>query len=81
MVKGTEKQYLYDNIIDSRLQTVSPTRDRFYLGGTNSGITNIETEKYLAKIDLTWQVDNYNLLKIGGNYIRHRVSRKSLTPE
>ncbi|MBI9060179.1 MAG: TonB-dependent receptor [Labilibaculum sp.] len=81
MVKGTEKQYLYDDIIDSRLQTVSPTRDRFYLGGTNSGITNIETEKYLAKIDLTWQVDNYNLLKIGGNFIRHRVSRNSLTPE
>lgn len=81
MIKRTEKQYLFDDIIDSRLQTVSPSRDRFYLGGTNQGITDIETDKYMAQIDLTWQVDNYNLLKIGGNYIKHRVYYKNLTPE
>ncbi len=81
MIKSREKQYLYDSITDSRLQTVSPSRDRFYLGGTNAGITNIETDKYLAKIDLTWQVDNYNLLKVGANFIQHRVYYNSLTPE
>ncbi|MCF6270804.1 MAG: TonB-dependent receptor [Melioribacteraceae bacterium] len=81
MIKRTEKQYLYDDIIDSRLQTVSPSRDRFYLGGTTQGITNIETDYLLAKIDLTWQVDNYNLLKIGGNFIKHRVYYNNLTPE
>lgn len=81
MIKRKEKQYLYYNITDSRLQTVSPSRDRFYLGGTNPGITNIEADKYLAKIDLTWQVDNYNLLKIGGNFVKHRVYYNNLTPE
>ena len=81
MIKRSEKQYLYDDIIDSRIQTVSPSRDRFYLGGTSPGITNIETENLLAKIDLTWQVDNYNLLKIGGNFIKHRVYYNNLTPE
>ncbi|MCK4979685.1 MAG: TonB-dependent receptor plug domain-containing protein, partial [Candidatus Delongbacteria bacterium] len=51
LIKRKEQQFLYADLLDSRLQTVSPTRDRFYLGGTNSGITNIETEKLLAKID------------------------------
>ena len=76
-----EKSFLFENIIDSRLQTVSPARDRFRLGGTESGIDRIETDKFLAKTDLTWQLDNYNLIKIGGEIIKHRVFFRSLTPE
>lgn len=75
------ESFLFEDIIDERLQTVSPSRDRFNLGGTKSGIEKIENDKFLAKADVTWQIDNTNLLKIGGEIIRHRVSFRSTTPE
>ena len=76
-----EEQFLYSNIVDPRLQTVSPTRNRFNLGGTKLGKTNIETDKLLVKSDFTWQVDNYNLLKIGGEVVQHRIKIRSLAPQ
>lgn len=76
-----ERSSLFDDIVDPRLQTVFPARDRFSLGGTKAGIDSVKTEKFLAKVDLTWQMNNYNLFKIGGEIIRHRVFFRSLTPE
>ena len=76
-----DKSFLFKNIIDSRLQTVSPAKDRFYLGGTKAGIDNIENDKLFAKITLTWQIDDYNLLKIGGEAARYRILKRSITPE
>lgn len=76
-----DESFLFEDILDPRLQTVSPTRDRFNLGGTKSGIRNIENDKFLVKADITWQIDNYNLLKIGGEIIRHRVFLRSIKPE
>ena len=76
-----ENSFLFKDIADPRLQTVSSARDRFRLGGTKSGIDRVETDKMLGKVDLIWQVDNYNLLKFGGEIVRHRVFFRSLTPE
>ena len=76
-----EEAFLFDDIVDPRLQTVSPARDRFRLGGTKSGFDRIETDKFLAKADLTWQFDKHNLLKFGAEITRHRVFFRSLTPE
>ena len=76
-----ESSYLFKDIVDSRLQTVSSSRDRFRLGGTKSGIDRVESDKFLAKVDLTWQLDNVNLLKFGGEIVRHRVFFQSLAPE
>ncbi len=76
-----EKSFLFGDIVDPRLQTVSPTRDRFRLGGTKPGFDRLESEKLLAKAELTSQLDNHNLLKVGAEFIRHRVFFRSLTPE
>lgn len=76
-----DKIFLFEDIIDPRLQTVSPTKNRFHLGGTKAGIDNIENDKLLAKINLSWQIDDYNLLKIGGEVVRYKVFTSSITPE
>ncbi|TDI74195.1 MAG: TonB-dependent receptor [Bacteroidetes bacterium] len=76
-----EDSFLFTDLTDSRLQTVSSTRDRFHLGGTKQGIDRVENDKLLARADLTWQVDNYNLLKFGGEIVSHRLYFRSLSPE
>ena len=76
-----DKRFLFEDVIDPRLQTVAPSKNRFNLGGTNAGIDNIENDKLLARINLTWQVDDYNLLKIGGEVVKYRVSKSSITHE
>lgn len=73
--------FLFSDLIDSRLQTVTPARDRFLLGGTEPGIDRIENNNFLAKLDLTWQVDRFNLLKFGAQVSTHDVSVVSLSPE
>ncbi|HED06963.1 MAG TPA: TonB-dependent receptor [Ignavibacteria bacterium] len=76
-----DRAFLFKNIIDPRLQTVSPTKNRFHLGGTKTGIDNIENDKLLAKVTLTWQIDDNNLLKIGSEIARYKVFKSSVTPE
>jgi len=76
-----ETQFLFSDLIDSRFQTVFPKRNRFNLGGTKLGKTNIETGKLLFKSDVIWQVDNYNLLKIGGEFVQHSIKKHSLIPQ
>jgi len=76
-----EESFLFSDIADQRLQTVTSAKDRFQLGGTKSGIDRVETDKLLFKADLTWQVDNFNLLKFGAEFVRHRVNFNSLSPE
>jgi hypothetical protein len=76
-----DKIFLFEDIIDPRLQTVSPTKNRFHLGGTKAGIDNLENDKLLAKINLTWQIDDYNLLKIGGEVVGYKIVTSSITPE
>jgi len=40
-----DKIFLFEDVIDPRLQTVSPTKNRFHLGGTKEGIDNIENNR------------------------------------
>lgn len=77
----SENSFLFENLIDPRLQTVSPTKNRFHLGGTKSGIDIVEYDKLLAKFNLTWQIDDYNLLKIGGQISKYKIFTSSVTPE
>ncbi|TDI75409.1 MAG: TonB-dependent receptor [Bacteroidetes bacterium] len=79
--KARQNSFLFEDVADPRLQTVFTSRDRFLLGGTKGGIDRVETDKLLAKVDFTWQVDNYNLLKFGSEFVSHRVYFESLSPE
>ena len=73
--------YLFENLIDPRLQTVSPMLSRFHLGGTQSGKSVTETGKIFGKVDFTWQVDNYNLVKAGLQFARHKAFYHRRNPE
>lgn len=77
---SSRESYQFRNLISSELQTVSPTRGRFNLGGTNSGIDMVETDKLLGKMDWNWQVDNYQLIKFGIEGTSHRVRFQSRSP-
>lgn len=80
-ISRREKSFLFEDIVDPRLQTVSPTKNRFHLGGTKAGIDIVEYDKLLAKFNLTWQIDDYNLLKIGGEVSKYKIFTSSITPE
>ena len=72
---------LYRDLTSPQLQTVSPVRGRFNLGGTKSGIDLVETAKVMGKLDWNWQIDNYNLIKFGFEGTTHRVTYRSRSPE
>ncbi|MBN2008164.1 TonB-dependent receptor [candidate division KSB1 bacterium] len=59
------KTYLYDNPADIRYQTMVPSLMGYRFGGTDNAHETVNFENYLGKLDITWQVDKTNLLKLG----------------
>jgi outer membrane receptor protein involved in Fe transport len=63
------QQYVFQNPLDSRYVDPNRLRDvggsSFLTGGTQNWHFNHTTSTYLGKVDLTWQVDNYNQIKTG----------------
>lgn len=57
--------YLYENNDDSRYQTMVPSLMGYRFGGTNNRNETVNFQTMLAKMDMTWQVDNTNLVKFG----------------
>ncbi|MCG8605244.1 TonB-dependent receptor [bacterium] len=57
--------YLFNNPFDGRLQTVTPSLQGFRLGGTNNRQEFVNIRTALAKLDLNWQIDQRNLIKLG----------------
>ncbi|MCH7573882.1 MAG: TonB-dependent receptor [Candidatus Marinimicrobia bacterium] len=74
-------EYLFEEIASDQLQTLSPSRGRFNLGGTPRGREEVDAEKLLAKLDWSWQIDKYSLIKFGGDVTAHRISFRQRTPE
>ncbi|MFV1885131.1 MAG: TonB-dependent receptor [Balneola sp.] len=51
----------------------------FRVGGTDNGRYERETDTYIAKFDLTSQVDNQNQVKFGVEYRKHNLKQVDLT--
>lgn len=51
----------------------------FRVGGTDNGRYERETDTYIAKFDLTSQVDNQNQVKFGLEYRKHNLKQVDLT--
>jgi len=79
--KSSREAYLFSDLLSPKLQTVSPERGRFNLGGTKSGKDLVETDKLLGKMDWNWQLDNYQLFKFGIEGTTHRIRFQSRSPE
>jgi len=79
--KSNKEAYLFSDLLSPELQTVSPARGRFNLGGTKSGKDLVETDKLLGKMDWNWQLDNYQLFKFGIEGTTHRIRFQSRSPE
>tara|TARA_R110000868_G_scaffold37111_11_gene131567 strand:- start:1175 stop:3862 length:2688 start_codon:yes stop_codon:yes gene_type:complete len=51
----------------------------FRIGGTDNGRYERETDTYIAKLDLTSQVNNQNQVKLGVEYRFHNLKQNALT--
>lgn len=49
----------------------------FWLRGDNGTIDDRDVETYTARIDVTSQVSRHHLIKFGGEFIRHTISRET----
>jgi len=74
------KSYAFEDPFDSRYQSNTYAGYRaenffsnFLVGGTNNGRYNRETDTWLAKFDVTSQVDNQNQVKMGVEYRKHKL--------
>jgi outer membrane receptor protein involved in Fe transport len=57
--------YLFNNPLDGRVQTVTPSLQGFRLGGTDNRQQFVDIRTSLAKVDIDWQADQRNLIKLG----------------
>ncbi len=80
-ITRSSNKFLYNDVIDPRYQTRSPSIDRFYLGGTELGKIFFETDKLLGKFDLSWQINQNNLIKVGVEATQHQLEYHELRPE
>ncbi len=73
------ESYLFDEPLDPRYQGSPHSANGFLFGGTSSGRSQANQRTILGKVDLTSQLDRYNLVKAGAEIQRHRVEQVSLT--
>jgi outer membrane receptor for ferrienterochelin and colicin len=77
------KYYLYENPYDSRYVHpnvgVAPDQYSYRTGGTDLNRFTRSTRTYLLKLDLSSQVNEHNLVKVGGEFRKHRVQEESIT--
>lgn len=71
--------YLFNNPLDSRIQTVTPSLQGFRLGGSDNRQEFVDIKTSLAKLDLNWQVDQRNLFKFGIEAKKFDVRFKEFT--
>lgn len=73
------ESYLFEDALDARYQGAAYSANGFLFGGTSGGHSRTDQQTMLGKIDLTSQVDRFNLVKAGVQAQRHRVEYASLT--
>ena len=74
-----EESMLFDDPLDSSYQGSELNLNGFLFGGTNDSRSRRELATALAKFDLTSQIGQYNLVKIGLEAKRHDLNVSSLT--
>jgi len=71
------ESYLYKDPLDARYITGGVSTDTytsgFTAGGTDNGRFNRSTTTYLGKVDVTSQVNRYNMVKTGVEFRRHTL--------
>ncbi len=72
------QHYLYKDPFDTRYVSPKlfldvPNSWSFYTGGTDMNHTNRSTTTLLAKVDVTSQIDEINLVKAGIEYTQHKL--------
>lgn len=76
------QQYVYENPLDPRYVDPSRLKDvggnAFLTGGTQNWHFNHTTSTYNGKIDLTWQIDNRNLIKTGIQLKAYKLEARNL---
>jgi outer membrane receptor for ferrienterochelin and colicin len=77
------KYYLYEDPNDPRyvhpkLMT-TPDSYSFLTGGTDLSRTNRSTTTFLVKLDLSSQINETNLIKVGGDFTKYRVFYEYIT--
>ena len=70
--------YLFENPTDSTrylsdIYLGNNGETGFFTGGQDKGYSESRQEDLNAKLDITWQVNNRHNLKLGGQYIYHRL--------
>ena len=70
--------FLFENTLDPRYQGVAFGTNGFLFGGTSNGHTETTQDLYFARVDLTSQVDRFNLIKFGVEYRLHNIETREL---
>jgi outer membrane receptor for ferrienterochelin and colicin len=77
------KYYLYEDPYDPRYVHpnvgVQPDAYSFLTGGTDLNRFSRSTQTLILKADVSSQVNEHNLVKVGGEFRKHRVSYESIT--
>ncbi len=80
------ESYAFEDPFDSRYLPndyagfrASNVTSGFRVGGTDNGRYERETDTYIAKFDLTSQVDNQNQVKFGVEYRKHNLKQNDFT--
>ncbi len=80
------ESYVYEDPFDDRYLPndyagirASNVVSNFRIGGTDNGRYERETDTYIAKFDLTSQVDNQNQVKMGVEFRQHNLKEQSFT--
>ncbi len=76
---NNQKRYLFVNPLDANYQGSPYAFESFAFGGTDNARSDITNASYSGKIDVTSQVDNYNLIKLGGEFKLHKLKYQTLT--
>ncbi len=73
------ESYVFEDPLDPRYQGSPYAANGFLFGGTSAGRSRAKQRTLVGKVDLTSQVDRYNLIKVGAEIQRHRIETVSLT--
>jgi outer membrane receptor protein involved in Fe transport len=80
------REFLFEDPLDPRYRPnenfgfEDPSLTSYFrVGGTNNGRFFRSTDTYLLKLDLTSQVNNENMIKVGGEVRRHTLTYLSQT--
>lgn len=74
-----QKNYLFDDPLDVRYQGSPYSFESFAFGGTDNARSDITNSAFVAKLDLSSQVDNYNQVKFGGEIKLHNLDYNTLS--